>query len=63
MDKRVKTKVITTVICLILSVIALYVFWFVLDVSAGKRIFLVLIAASWIITGIMNLRSYYKKQQ
>ena len=61
MDKSVMVKTITTVICLILSLVALYVFGFVLDVSIGWRIFLILLAASWIASGIINLYTYFKK--
>lgn len=61
MDRRTKTKAITTVICMILSLFALYAFLFILDVSVGLRVFLVILALSWIVSGIMNLRSYFKK--
>lgn len=61
MDRRTNAKAITTVVCLIVSVIALYTFWFVLDVSMGWRIFLILLAASWITSGIINLYTYFKK--
>ena len=61
MGKRTKTKVITTVVCLIISMIALYIFGFILDVSNGWRIVLILLAASWIISGIINLFTYFKK--
>lgn len=61
MDRRIKTKVITTVICLVLSLFALYTFSYLLDISNGWRIFLILLAISWITTGIINLRSYFKK--
>ena len=43
MDKRTKVKAITTIICLILSVFALYTFIFVADVSNGWRIVLIII--------------------
>lgn len=61
MDKRTKTKVITTVVCMVISLIALYAFCFVLDVSLGWRIFLILLAISWIISGMFNLYTYFKK--
>ena len=61
MDKRTKTKVITTVVCLIVSIVALYIFGFVLDISMGWRIFLILLAISWIVSGIINLYTYFKK--
>ena len=61
MDRRIKTKVITTIVCMVLSLIALYTFCFVLDVSFGWRIFLILLAASWITSGIINLYTHFKK--
>lgn len=61
MDKRTKTKAITTVICMIASLIAFYEFCFVLDVSMGWRIILILLALSWITSGIFNLHTYFKK--
>lgn len=61
MDKRTKTKVITTVVCMVISLIALYAFCFVLDVSLGWRIFLILLAITWITSGMFNLYTYFKK--
>jgi len=61
MEKRTKTKAITTVVCMLISLIAFYAFCFVLDVSTGWRIFLVLLAISWIISGMFNLYTYFKK--
>ena len=61
MDKRTKTKAITTVVCMLISLIAFYAFCFVLDVSTGWRIFLVLLAISWIISGMFNLYTYFMK--
>ena len=61
MDKRTKTKAIPTVVCMLISLIAFYAFCFVLDVSTGWRIFLVLLAISWIISGMFNLYTYFKK--
>ena len=61
MDKRTKTKTVTTVVCLILSILALYAFCFLVNVSPGWRITLILLALSWIISGILNLHSYFKK--
>lgn len=63
MDKRTKVKAITTLICLILSVFALYTFIFVADVSNGWRIVLIIIAMSWIISGISNLVEYFGKRK
>ncbi|HIS64069.1 MAG TPA: hypothetical protein IAA83_01695, partial [Candidatus Avoscillospira avistercoris] len=48
MDKRTKVKLITTVICLLASVFALYIFLFVADVSKGWRIALIVIAIFWL---------------
>lgn len=61
MDRRTKIKVITTLICLVLSIVALYTFIFVADVSSGWRITLIVIAIFWIITGISNLIEYFGK--
>ena len=61
MNRRTKTKAITTIVCIIVSLIAFYAFCFVLDVSIGWRIFLVLQAISWIISGMFNLYTYFKK--
>lgn len=61
MDKRTITKAITTIACMIISLIALYAFCFVLDVSIGWRIILILLALSWITSGIFNLYTYFKK--
>lgn len=63
MDKRTKVKAITTIICLILSVFALYTFIFAADVSKGWRIVLIIIAISWIISGISNLVEYFGKRK
>ena len=61
MDKRTKVKIATTLTCLIISLSALCVFVFLSDVSTGWRITLILLALSWIISGILNLYSYFKK--
>lgn len=63
MDKRTKVKAITTIICSILSVFALYTFIFVADVSKGWRIVLIIIAISWIISGISNLVEYFENEK
>lgn len=60
MDRRTKTKRITTIVCLVISVLALYTFLFVVEVSKGWRIVLVIIGISWILSGILNLRDYWK---
>lgn len=59
MDKRTKVKAITTLFCLIFSIFALYTFLFVVDVSTGWRIVLIVIAISWILSGILNLIEYF----
>lgn len=63
MDKRKKIKVITTIICLLLSIFALYTFIFIVEVSKGWRIVLIIIAIFWIISGISNLLEYFGKQK
>lgn len=59
MDKRTKVKFITTIFCLIFSVCALYTFLFVINVSTGWRIALVVIALFWILSGVLNLIEYF----
>ena len=63
MDKRKKIKVIITIICLLLSIFALYTFIFIEEVSKGWRIVLIIIAIFWIISGISNLLEYFGKQK
>lgn len=63
MDKRKKIKVITTIICLLLSIFALYTFIFIAEVSKEWRIVLIIIAIFWIISGISNLLEYFGKQK
>ena len=63
MDKHIKIKVMTTIICLILSIFALYTFVFVAEVSKGRRMILVIIAIFWIISGISNLVEYFGKRK
>lgn len=63
MDKRTKVKLITTVICLLASVFALYIFLFVADVSKGWRIALIVIAIFWILSGLFNLMEYCGKKK
>ena len=62
MDKRTKTKTITTIICMVLSLIALYAFIFVLDVSIGWRIALIVVALGWLADGAMRLTVYFKRK-
>ncbi len=63
MDKRIKAKITTTIICLIISVFALYTFIFVAEVSKGWRIALIIIAIFWIVSGISNLSEYLGKKK
>lgn len=63
MDKRTKVKLITTVICLLVSLFALYAFIFVADVSRGWRIVLIIIAIFWILSGLSNLVEYCGKKK
>ncbi len=63
MDRRTKTKVVITIICLLLSIFALYTFIFVAEVSSGWRIALVVIAIFWIISGMSNLIEYFGKRK
>lgn len=62
MNRRTKTKAITTIILLIISVFALYTFIFVADLSMGWRITLIVISIFWIISGISNLIEYFGKK-
>ena len=59
--KHKKAKFITTIICMVLSLIALYAFCFVVDVKLGWQIALIIISLSWIGSGILNLIEYWKK--
>ena len=63
MDKHIKIKAMTTIICLILSIFALYTFVFVAEVSKGWRMILVIIAIFWKISGISNLVEYFGKRK
>ncbi len=63
MDKHIKTEIATTIICLVLSVFALYTFIFVAEVSKGWRIALIFIAIFWIVSGISNLIEYWGKKK
>ena len=63
MDKRTKVKLITTIICLIVSAFALYAFLFIADISRGWRIVLIIIAIFWILSGLSNLVEYCGKKK
>ncbi len=63
MDKHTKVKVVTTIICVIISIFALYTFLFVAEVSKGWRIALIITAIFWIVSGISNLVEYLGKKE
>ncbi len=63
MDRRTKVRIATTIICLVMSVFALYTFIFVAEVTKGWRIVLIIIAIFWIISGISNLIGYSGKRK
>ena len=58
--KHKKVKLITTAVCMALSLIALYAFCFVVDVKLGWRIALIVISLGWIVSGTLNLIEYRK---
>ena len=60
MVKHKKVKLITTIVCMALSLIALYAFCFVVDVKLGWRIVLIIVSLSWIGSGILTLIEYRK---
>lgn len=51
--KHKQVKLITTIVCMALSLIALYAFCFVVDVKLGWRIALIVISLGWIVSGIL----------
>lgn len=55
MNKRTKVKTAVNIICLMISIIALYAFSAVIDVSVGWRIALIVIAIGWIVSAVSNL--------
>ncbi len=63
MTNRTKVKTATTIICLIVSIFALYTFIFVAEVSKGWRVVLILIAVFWIVSGISNLVELFGKRK
>ena len=52
MDKRKKIKVITTIICLLLSIFALYTFIFVFTNGVGWKAFLIIVGICWLLSAI-----------
>lgn len=63
MNKHTKIKMIMTVICLIISLFALYTFAFIAEISKWWRIVLIVIAIFWILSGISNLIGYIRKKK
>lgn len=63
MNKHTKIKMITTVICLIISLFALYTFAFIAEISKGERTVLIVIAIFWILSGISNLIGYIRNEK
>lgn len=62
-DKRTRIKLIISTVCLIISIVALYAFVAIIDVSTGWRIALVVIAIGWIASGVSNLIECFKKRK
>lgn len=62
MDKHIKAKAVMNIICLIVSIFALYTFIFVAEISIGWRIALIATVIFWIISGISNLIEYFWKK-
>ena len=63
MEKRTKIKVIVSTVCLIISIVALYAFVAIVDVSGGWRIALNVIAIGWIASGVSNLIECFKRRK
>lgn len=61
MDRRKKVKCITSVVCLVISVVALYLFLFVAELSRLWRGILTVLAVSWIVSAIIQLVECRKK--
>ena len=61
MEKRTKIKVITTIICLLFSLFALYTFLFVANISIGWRIALIVIAIVPMLILFPLIQKYFKK--
>ncbi|MBR3785538.1 MAG: hypothetical protein IKJ77_03960 [Firmicutes bacterium] len=55
MNKRTIAKTAVNIICLMISVIALYAFTAVIEVSIGWRLALIVIAIGWIVSAVSNL--------
>ena len=63
MDKRMKIKTVINIVCLIISIIALYAFVTLIDISVGWRIALIVMAIGWIVSAISNLIGYFKQSK
>ena len=63
MKTRNKVKLITTIICMVLSLIALYAFCFVVAVAPVWRVILIIIALGWVASGVDNLNEYRKSER
>ena len=63
MKTRNKVKLITTIICMVLSLIALYAFCFVIVVAPVWRVILIIIALGWVASGVYNLNEYRKSER
>lgn len=63
MDKRTRIKAIVSTVCLIISIAALYAFAAIIDVSAGWRAVLIVIAIGWIISSVVNLIACFKQSK
>ena len=63
MKTRNKVKLITTIICMVLSLIALYAFCFVVEVAPVRRVILIIIALGWVASGVYNLNEYRKSER
>lgn len=62
MDRRTTVKLMTTVICLSLSIFALFTFWFSAALSLSWQIVLTIVALFWIISGISNLAEIFRRK-
>ena len=60
MKTRNKVKLI---ICMVLSLIALYAFCFVVEVAPVWRVILIIIALGWVASGVYNLNEYRKSER
>ncbi len=61
-DKRTKIKTAVNIVFLIMSMVALYAFAAIIDISVGWRIVLIVIAIGWIVSGVSNLIGCFKQR-